>query len=43
MTSHRFSEFLLLPLAVEGTGTSAAQGSAAGVGQDQPDTDWQPL
>lgn len=32
-----------LPLAVEGTGTFAAQGRAAGADQDPPDTDWQPL
>lgn len=43
MTLHRFPLFRLLPPAVEGTDTFAAQGSAAGVGQDEPDADWQPL
>ncbi len=32
-----------LPHAVEGTGTPAAKGLAAGVGQPEPDPDWQPL
>ena len=35
--------FRFNPLAVEGTGTVAAQGSATDVGQDEPDADWQPL
>lgn len=43
MTAHRFFLFDLLPPAVEGAGTFAAQGSAAGVAQDEPDADWQPL
>lgn len=43
MTTRRFHLFRLLPLAVEGTGTFAAKGFAAGVAQDEPDTDWQPL
>ena len=37
--SVRFQRFL----AVEGSGTLGAKGMAPGVGQQEPDHDWQPI
>lgn len=38
---HPFDDFP--PIAVEGAGPSAAEGTAARLEPDEPDPDWQPL
>jgi hypothetical protein len=43
MTRISIASFRMTLFAVEGSGTPGAQGRAPGVGQQEPDNDWQPI